>query len=185
MKKGAKWALIAVLILAPLILRRGEYAYLIRAGGTVGLYALLALGLNFTLGYVGLFDLGFIAFYAIGAYTAAIAAAHGIPFLVSLPLAVGVSVALRAALGLTILRLRGDYLAVVTMGFGEITRLVLYNLEGLTNGPKGMEVPPIRLLGFSMTENIHYYYAILACVLLTMAASRRLEDSRIGRAWVA
>ena len=184
-RRVAKWAFLFFLAVVPIFLRGGAYAYLIRAGGAVGLYVLLALGLNFTLGYVGLFDLGFIAFYAIGAYTAAIAAAHGIPVVCSLPLAVIVSVAIRYALGATILRLRGDYLAVVTMGFGEITRLVLYNLEGFTNGPKGMQVPPARIFGFTMNENLHYYYAVLAFILLAMEASRRMEDSRIGRAWVA
>ena len=185
MRRWGKWALLAALIIAPLPLRTGQYAYLIRAGGAVGLYVLLALGLNFTLGYVGLFDLGFIAFYAIGAYTTAIAAAHGIPFVISLPLAVVVAVAIRAALGVTILRLRGDYLAVVTMGFGEITRLVLYNLDNITNGPKGMQVPPARFFHWTLSENTHYYYAILACIVLAIAASRRLENSRLGRAWVA
>src|SRR5258708_4466754 len=178
-RRMAKWILVSILGVAPVFLRGGEFAYLIRAGGAVGLYVLLALGLNFTLGYVGLFDLGFIAFYAIGAYTAAIAASHGLPFWLSLPLAVLVSVAVRAALGVTILRLRGDYLAVVTMGFGEITRLVIYNLETVTNGPKGMQVPPAQLFGWTLSENIDYYYAILFCIVLAMVASRRLEDSRI------
>src|SRR5579859_2790947 len=100
-----KWAFLGFLIAVPIFLRGGQFAYLIRAGGVVGLYVLLALGLNVTLGYVGLFDLGFIAFYAIGAYSAAIAAAHGIPFVWSLPIAVVVAMAIRYCLGATILRL--------------------------------------------------------------------------------
>lgn len=181
----ARWALLAAAVLVPWSLQGGEYAHLIRSCGAIGLYALLALGLNFTMGYVGLFDLGYIAFYALGAYTAAIAASYGVPPLLSLPLAVAAAVLVRLALGATILRLRGDYLAVVTMGFGEITRLVINNLDGLTNGPKGMQVPPARLMGFTLTDNLHYYYAILACILAAVACTRRLEDSRIGRAWVA
>lgn len=172
-------------LIAPLILRGTEFSHLIRAAGSTGLYMLLALGLNCTLGYVGLFDLGFIAFYAIGAYSAAVAAGCGAPFLVSLPLAIAVAMLVRLALGVTILRLRGDYLAVVTMGFGEITRLVINNLEGITNGPKGMQVPPARIFGWTLSENLHYYYLIMACVLLAVIVSRRLEDSRLGRAWVA
>ncbi len=169
----------------PLIAAAVGHGYLVRVGGIIGLFMILGLGLNFTLGYVGLFDLGFIAFYAVGAYTAAIAAKAGMPALAAIPLAVAVSLAARALLGVTILRLRGDYLAVVTMGFGEIARLVINNLDSLTNGPKGMQVAPLRAFGFVFRDNAHYYYLIMALVLLSVAASKRIEDSRVGRAWVA
>ena len=112
--------------------------FLVRAAGITGLSMLLGLGLNVALGYVGLFDLGYIAFYGIGAYTAAIAAVHGCSFPVAVLLAVAVCLAARALVGVTILRLRGDYLAVVTLGFGEIARLTINNLDWLTNGPKGL-----------------------------------------------
>jgi branched-chain amino acid transport system permease protein len=179
------WGCLVFAAALPLIVRGTDVSYLVRVGGIVGLFMILGLGLNFTLGYVGLFDLGFIAFYAIGAYTAAIGASKGLHPLLILPLAMALSMALRAMLGVTILRLRGDYLAVVTMGFGEITRLVINNLDALTNGPKGMQVPALRLFGFTFYGNEHYYYLIMAVVLLSCLASKRLEDSRVGRAWVA
>jgi branched-chain amino acid transport system permease protein len=146
---------------------------------------ILGLGLNFTLGYAGLFDLGYIAFYALGAYAAAISAKAGMPACISFALAVALAVAVRAILGVTILRLRGDYLAVVTMGFGEIIRLTINNLDSITNGPKGMQVPPLRLLGHVLNENAFFYYLILVAILLSALASKRLENSRLGRAWVA
>ena len=145
---------------------------------------ILGLGLNFTLGYVGLFDLGYVAFYAVGAYAVAVSAKFGWPLPAAVLLAVVAATLVRLALGVTILRLRGDYLAVVSMGFGEIARLTINNLDALTNGPKGLQVAPLRLFGAPL-ENVHYYYAILALVLLSVIASRRLEDSRLGRAWVA
>lgn len=184
---GRVWAAGAVLLalLLPLLVRGTELAYLVRVGGVVGLFMILGLGLNFTLGYVGLFDLGFIAFYALGAYTAAIAASRGLPAPFVFILAIALPMAARAALGVTILRLRGDYLAVVTMGFGEITRLAINNLDAWTNGPKGMQVPPLSLFGAVFYDNEHFYYLIAAVVLLACLASSRLEDSRLGRAWVA
>ena len=113
-----KWGLLAAALLLPLLVKGTDLSYLVRVGGIVGLSMILGLGLNFTLGYVGLFDLGFIAFYAVGAYTAAIGAAYGLSPLIIFPLAIAMSMLVRLALGVTILRLRGDYLAVVTMGFG-------------------------------------------------------------------
>ena len=177
--------LLLAALLLPVVAQFTGLTYVIRVGYIIGLSMILGLGLNFTLGYVGLFDLGFIAFYAIGAYTAAIAASHGAPAIVVFPLAVLVAMAVRLALGVTILRVRGDYLAVVTMGFGEIARLSINNLDALTNGPKGIQVPSARFFGFVLSETSHYYYIIVASVLLSMIASWRLENSRIGRAWVA
>lgn len=180
-----RWVALAGALIVPALLGGGNYAYLIQAGGMVGLYMILALGLNFTMGYVGLFDLGYIAFYALGAYGAAVCSARHVPFLVALPLTVAFVVAIRLLLGISILRLRGDYLAIVTMGFGEITRLVINNLDFITNGPKGMQVPPLQFLGFVLLGNLVNYYLIVACVALGVVVSRRLEDSRIGRAWIA
>ncbi|MBI4062821.1 MAG: branched-chain amino acid ABC transporter permease [Elusimicrobia bacterium] len=182
--------LLAVLLIFPIIIEGTSYAYLSRMAGLVGLYALLALGLNFTLGYVGLFDLGYIAFYAIGAYTAAILSINGYSFLASTFAAIVVSVFVRLLVGVTILRLRGDYLAIVTMGFGEITRIVFNNWDSLTNGPKGLpsvgeSIRPVKILGMTLVTNTHYYYLIAASVILTILVSQRLENSRLGRAWVA
>ncbi|MBI3548352.1 MAG: branched-chain amino acid ABC transporter permease [Elusimicrobia bacterium] len=182
---AAKWAGLAAILVVPALLGSGNYAYLVQAGGMIGLYMILALGLNFTMGYVGLFDLGYIAFFAAGAYGAAICGAYNVPLLIELPLTVAFAVLLRLGLGVSILRLRGDYLAIVTMGFGEITRLVINNLDSITNGPKGMEVPPLQLFSWTLSGNLGYYYLIAACVALGVIGSRRLEDSRVGRAWVA
>lgn len=184
--RWAPWALLAAAACLPLLAELVEFPYLVRVGGVVGLFMLLGLGLNFTLGYVGLFDLGYIAFYAIGAYSTAILMKAGAPALAAIATAVLISVAARLLLGLTILRLRGDYLAVVTMGFGEIARLTINNLDRLTNGPKGLQVRNWRPLAFIAKEpNVQYYLLILGAVALCAAASRRLEDSRVGRAWVA
>ncbi len=184
--KWTPWAVLALALGFPFVAGAIEAQYLVRVGGVIGLFMLLGLGLNFTLGYAGLFDLGFIAFYAIGAYTTAIAMRSGIPAPAGIVLSVLVCLAVRALLGLTILRLRGDYLAVVTMGFGEIARLTINNLDALTNGPKGIQVAPWRPLSFLTADpNIQYYLMIVLAVAAGAAASRRLEDSRVGRAWVA
>ncbi|MDD5303709.1 MAG: branched-chain amino acid ABC transporter permease [Elusimicrobia bacterium] len=180
------WAALALALIFPFIAGAIDANYLVRVGGVIGLFMLLGLGLNFTLGYAGLFDLGFIAFYAIGAYTTAIAMRAGVPAPFALVLSVLVTLAVRALLGLTILRLRGDYLAVVTMGFGEIARLTINNLDSLTNGPKGLQLAPWRPLSFlSADPNVQYYLMILIAVVIGVVASNRLEDSRVGRAWIA
>jgi branched-chain amino acid transport system permease protein len=180
------WVALGLAAAFPFLAATLDAQYLVRVGGVIGLFMLLGLGLNFTLGYAGLFDLGFIAFYAIGAYTTAIAMRAGVPAPFALVLSVLVTLAVRALLGLTILRLRGDYLAVVTMGFGEIARLTINNLDSLTNGPKGLQLAPWRPLDFLSTDpNIQYYLLILAAVAVGCIASSRLEDSRVGRAWVA
>jgi len=165
-------------------------SFLIRLGGIAGLYMLLALGLNLVVGFVGLLDLGFMAFYAIGAYTAALLAIQGWSFIPSVLVAIAVSVIFRLCIGFPALRLRGDYLAIVTLGFGEVTRLVLTNWDSLTNGPKGLprvgqSIPPISLFGFTFSSNLHYYYLIAACVVAAVWICHRLNHSRLGRAWVA
>jgi len=174
----------------PLFVQHGAYSYTIRLLGVMGLYVILALGLNVTLGFVGLFDLGFMAFYAIGAYVSAVLSTAGVDFWLATAAAVIVTVAVRLLLGAPVLRLKGDYLAIVTLGFGEITRLVLNNWDSVTNGPKGLPrvgqaVGAVKLFGFEFTENIHFYYLILAVAVLTVIISKNLENSRIGRAWIA
>jgi branched-chain amino acid transport system permease protein len=176
--------------LGPVFLQSTRMAYVIRLGGIAGLYMLLALGLNLVVGFVGLLDLGFMAFYAIGAYTAALLAIQGWSFIPCALAAIAVAVLFRLAIGFPALRLRGDYLAIVTLGFGEMTRLVLNNLDSLTHGPKGLprvgeSIPPISFFGFAFSSNLHYYYLIAFCVAAAVWVCYRLDHSRVGRAWVA
>jgi branched-chain amino acid transport system permease protein len=190
-KRAIFWAAGAVLLVAlPYLLQMTRMAFVVRLFGIAGLYMLLALGLNLVVGFVGLLDLGFMAFYAIGAYTAALLAIHGWPFPLCTLAAVIVAVLFRLGIGYPALRLRGDYLAIVTLGFGEMTRIILNNWDSLTNGPKGLprvseSIPPISLFGFEFSSNLHYYYLILACVVLGIWMCHRLDQSKIGRAWVA
>jgi branched-chain amino acid transport system permease protein len=151
-----------------------------------GIYVILGLSLNVIVGYAGLFQLGHAAFYGIGAYTAAILNLNfGIPMLLLLP--VSAIVAGLAAFVLTrpILHLRGDYLCIVTIAFGEIVRIALKNdLFGITGGPNGLSgiARPV-LFGFKFRQPIHYYYLVWVFVALSIFAIRRLENSRLGRAW--
>lgn len=164
------------------------------------LYAMLALGLNIVVGYAGLLDLGYIAFYAIGAYLYAwLASPHfGLHWhpLVILPLGACVTALFGVVLGAPTLRLRGDYLAIVTLGFGEIVRLFMNNLDrpfNLTNGPQGINLidplfslpQPFMLFGLKITAAYCYYYFFLLLVGIVIFVSLRLQDSRIGRAWMA
>ncbi len=168
------------------------------------LFILLALGLNIVVGYAGLLDLGYIAFFAVGAYSYALLASpqfgiHG-SFLLLLPLGALVAGVFGIVLGAPTLRLRGDYLAIVTLGFGEIIRIFLNNLNrpvNITNGPQGITlIDPLQFGGIALNQSysvggltiapVHgYYFVFLACALLAIIISLRLEDSRIGRAWVA
>jgi len=168
------------------------------------LFILLALGLNIVVGYAGLLDLGYVAFFAVGAYSYALLASPHFdvhwPFLVLLPLGAAVAAVFGVLLGAPTLRLRGDYLAIVTLGFGEIIRIFLNNLNrpvNITNGPQGITlIDPLALGGVSLAKTwtvagvtfapVHsYYFVFLVCAALAVVLSLRLEDSRIGRAWIA
>ena len=168
------------------------------------LYIMLALGLNIVVGYAGLLDLGYVAFYAVGAYCwALLASPHfdlHLPFWVILPLGALLAALFGMLLGTPTLRLRGDYLAIVTLGFGEIIRIFLNNMNApinITNGPQGITlIDPFSIMGisFGKTQSIlgislsspHlYYYLFLLFTGLVIFVSLRLEDSRIGRAWAA
>ena len=168
------------------------------------LFVLLGLALNVVVGYAGLLDLGYIAFFAVGAYTYALLSSpqFGVhaPFVLVLPTGALVAALFGVLLGAPTLRLRGDYLAIVTLGFGEITRIFINNLNrpyNITNGPLGITlIDPLRVGGVALSKTYHvggltiasvhsYYFVFLACALLAVFISRRLEDSRIGRAWIA
>ncbi|MFL6581817.1 MAG: ABC transporter permease subunit [Burkholderiales bacterium] len=168
------------------------------------LFALLSLGLNIVVGFAGLLDLGYIAFYAVGAYCYALLASPHfglhLPFWVILPIGAGVACVFGVLLGAPTLKLRGDYLAIVTLGFGEIVRVFLNNLSqpvNITNGPQGLTlIDPFRIDGinFSKTDNfaglafsgpIKYYYLLLLVLVAAIVINLRLQNSRLGRAWVA
>jgi branched-chain amino acid transport system permease protein len=157
------------------------------------LYALLALGLNVVVGFAGLLDLGYVAFFGIGSYTYAfLASPHfGLhwPFLLALSAAVVVTAIFGILIGAPTLRVRGDYLAIVTLGFGEITYVLLINLDrpiDITGGPSGIVgIDPPSLLGITLRDNWQYYYLILTVLGAAVVFTRRLRDSRIGWAWQA
>lgn len=152
-----------------------------------GIYAILALGLNVIIGFTGLLHLGFAAFYAIGAYTYALLNVKlGIGFWQSLPLSMGFAAISAFILAVPALRLRGDYLAIVTLGFGEIIHLILNNLDSLTGGPNGISgISPPYIFGISLGRLNKHYYLILFAVMLTYIVVKRIRSSRIGRAWIA
>jgi len=164
----------------------------------IGIYALLAVGLNVVVGFAGLLDLGYIAFYAIGAYVAAYftgALPVQPPFVLNefyvLFFAVGAAMIAGLILGAPTLRLRGDYLAIVTLGFGEIITILAVNLDSVTNGSRG--APGITSFSFHLfginydwgLSQEPYYYLLLAFAIIIMLAFRLLENSRVGRAWTA
>ena len=154
------------------------------------IYVMLGLGLNIVVGLAGLLDLGYVAFYAVGAYSYALLNHHfGIGFWVALPIGAGVGVFFGILLGFPVLRLRGDYLAIVTLGFGEIIRLILENWNEFSFGPSGIaNIPRPSLFGIDLSlENatIYLYYLMILLVLFTIFVVNRLQDSRIGRAWIA
>ena len=153
----------------------------------VGIYVTLALGLNIVVGLAGLLDLGYIAFYAVGAYTYGLLSTRvGLSFWEVLPFGALLAAIFGILLGIPVLRLRGDYLAIVTLGFGEMIRITLNNWDSFTRGPNGIiGIGRPKILGFTFSDPIHYYYLILAIVLLTIFVVDRLNRSRIGRAWTA
>ena len=157
---------------------------------TALMYVVLGLGLNIVVGVAGLLDLGYVAFYAVGAYSYALLNLHfGIGFWTALPLGGLLAACFGILLGFPVLRLRGDYLAIVTLGFGEIIRLVLENWTEFSNGPSGISnVPRPGLFGMEMSldQSISYlYYLMIALVIFTVFIINRLQNSRIGRAWFA
>lgn len=190
-------------------LTQGGNSYFLRVAASIGVFAAAAIGLNVVVGLAGLLDLGYIAFFGVGAYVAAIfsgatasPAGLSLPFPVVLLLAAAVAGIFGVLLGAPTLRLRGDYLAIVTLGFGEIFRITAFNLDGsagpdVTNGPNGIGgIPNLSFGGFSFGDPhtlfgielpyfANYYYLEIVLVAVVMTAFLRMADSRIGRAWVA
>ena len=189
----------------------------VRALAFMLLYIMLAMGLNIVVGFAGLLDLGYIAFYAVGAYTYALLAspqltqnfawiAEAFPsglhisIWLVIPLSAGIAALFGILLGAPVLKLRGDYLAIVTLGFGELVRIFLNNLNAplnITNGPQGITlIDPVRIfdVSFARPQNIFglevpsvylYYYLFLVLTIITIVVCVRLQNSRLGRAWMA
>jgi branched-chain amino acid transport system permease protein len=213
---GATVAIAVVLAVLPFVVGTQGNAW-VRILDFALLYVMLALGLNIVVGYAGLLDLGYVAFYAVGAYMYALLASphlaenfefiqqmfpdglHNSIWLV-VPLGAAIAAFFGVMLGAPTLRLRGDYLAIVTLGFGEIVRIFMNNLNqpiNITNGPQGISnIDPIRLgeLNLGKTQQIlgvevpsvHlYYYLFLILAIVIVVLTIRLQDSRLGRAWMA
>ncbi|WP_066260483.1 branched-chain amino acid ABC transporter permease [Hydrogenophaga flava] len=220
--KLAVWVLAAIALMAlPLLLQATGSNSWVRIVDLALLYVLLALGLNIVVGYAGLLDLGYIAFFAVGAYLYGLLASphlidtfpalkamypnglHLNVWLVML-LAAAVAGVVGMLLGAPTLKLRGDYLAIITLGFGEIIRIFMLNLDrpvNITNGPKGLaQIDALTVFGINMGQRqtitlgdwsytfqpvTMYYYLFLFFVILSVILSYRLQDSRVGRAWMA
>lgn len=191
----AAFVIIAVALALPPFLMAREQYFVLHILCLIGIYMLLALGLNIIIGFTGILNLGFAAFYGIGAYTGMLLSIHyHLSFWILLPVCGVVSAVAGMLLGWPTLRLRGDYIAIVTLGFVEIVRLGLNNLDFLTNGPKGLPrvgetiaAPHISLGGFVLRfdNDMNMYYLIFAILLLAVGVVMRLHNSRAGRSWVA
>ena len=197
-------ALITIALLGlPFVAAMGGQAW-VRILDFAILYVFLALGLNIVVGFAGLLDLGYIAFYAVGAYTwALLASPHfglHLPIWAILPIGAGLACIAGVLLGSPTLKLRGDYLAIVTLGFGEIVRIFMNNLNApinITNGPQGITlIDPVtigglkfsgntQLFGLTLSGPMKYYYLLVALAILVIIINLRLQHSRIGRAWQA
>jgi branched-chain amino acid transport system permease protein len=168
-------------------------AYILALSAQAVMYAMLALGLNIMVGYTGLLNLGFIGFFGLGAYVYAILASPQfklhLPFWVLLPVGVGAVLILALIIGATTLRLRGDYLAIVTLGFAEILRILFNNLDrpvNITGGTNGIQsVDPFHIGSLVITGDKPYYYILVGFCALCVFCIYRWYDTRVGRAWVA
>jgi len=188
--KAGNWVvLLAVLFLLPQFLG----SYLTEVTNNVGIFVLMGLGLNIVVGFAGLLDLGYVAFFAIGAYTMAVmtstgALGVGVSFWLALPVSVTAAIIAGVLLGTPVLRMRGDYLAIVTLGFGEIIRILANSdmLKSFLGGAQGiLNIPKPEFLGTALIQPGQLYYVVLAGCLLAAFVSWRLSRSRLGRQWMA
>jgi len=183
---------------------QGGSGYWVRVFASVGVFAIAALGLNVVVGLAGLLDLGYVAFFGVGAYVGALFAGARVttidtqlPFLLVVLIAAVVAAGTGLIIGAPTLRLRGDYLAIVTLGFGEIFRITAFNWTGLTRGPNGIAgIPDLaigsfdfgdrhELFGVSLAAFTNYYFLEILLLLVAVVIFTRMDQSRIGRAWVA
>lgn len=175
------WWGLTIAALAPFVTAT---AYSLNIMTTAAIFVMLAVGLNIVVGYCGLLDLGYAAFFAVGAYTSGILAIElDLPLLATLPAVLVVTVVAGIVIGAPTLRLRSDYLAIVTLGFGEIIRKIAENLE-ITGGPTGIYgIPPLSVAGVELSEPVAFYWVTVAIVALSVLLAARLGRSRLGRAW--
>ena len=183
-------ALCSVLLAIAIIFPHVFSTYQTNVMTTALMYVVLGLGLNIVVGMAGLLDLGFVAFYAVGAYSYALLNYHfQLGFWAVLPIGGGLAAIFGIILGFPVLRLRGDYLAIVTLGFGEIIRLILENWGEFSQGPSGISNisrPSFFGMDLSLEGSIIYmYYLMVLGVIITIFVVNRLQDSRLGRAWIA
>ncbi|MDK3258260.1 branched-chain amino acid ABC transporter permease [Blastococcus capsensis] len=175
------WIGFAVALLAPFV---SATNYSLSVMTSAALFVMLAVGLNIVVGYCGLLDLGYAAFFAIGAYASGIlATTYGWSLLATVPVVLVAAVLAGIIIGGPTLRLRSDYLAIVTLGFGEIIRITANNLD-VTGGPSGIYgIPGLDLFGLDLSDPVAFYYAVVVIVALAVVGAARLGRSRMGRAW--
>jgi branched-chain amino acid transport system permease protein len=192
-QRNLKWAAILIGLAVLLVLPSVLGIFLSEVLTIIGLYVLLGLGLNIVVGFAGLLDLGYVAFFAIGSYTVAILTspeigAYQLNFWQALPVAVVLGTLAGALLGIPVLKMRGDYLAITTLGFGEIIRILVLSdvLRPWLGGAQGIaRIPKASILGFEFSGPQEIYYLLIAGCFLVGFVSWRLRDSRLGRAWMA
>jgi branched-chain amino acid transport system permease protein len=183
MKKLALWAASAVVLALPVIVRD---VYILQLLNIAILNAIVVLGLNFATGWTGQINFGQAAFYGLGAYTTAIATKAGLPWIATPVLSIVVVIAASLVLGLPTLRLRTYYLAMTTIGFGEIIRLIIVHWEPVTGGTSGLrDIPGISVLGFGPQGQIQHYYVLVAALALALLIAWRIRNSKLGRAMIA
>ena len=183
--RPTRYATVGVLLLITILIPVFCSNYVLEIFTNSFLYVVLCLGLNIVAGYAGLLDLGYAAFFAIGAYTSGVLTSqYGWNFWLAIPPALALAAAVGVMIGAPTLRLRSDYLAIVTLGAGEIIRILARNLKHITGGPSGLiGIKRPTFFGLELNQINHYYYIFLVMALVALVVSYRLEHSRLGRAW--
>jgi branched-chain amino acid transport system permease protein len=192
-KSRLRWMTYAGVVVTLLILPLLLGSYLSEVLNNVGLFILMGLGLNIVVGFAGLLDLGYVAFYAIGAYSMAVMTSQGplgfgLSFWAALPFCVLIAAFAGLMLGIPVLRMRGDYLAIVTLAFGEIIRILVLSdmLKPVLGGAQGiLKIPKPEIFGFALKQPEQFYFVILAGVVIAWFVSWRLSKARLGRQWLA
>jgi branched-chain amino acid transport system permease protein len=183
MKNWPLWVVSAGVLAVPIVVRDG---YILQLLNIAILNAIVVLGLNFATGWTGQINFGQAAFYGLGAYTTAIATKAGLPWITTPFMSVVVVIAASLVLGLPTLRLRTYYLAMTTIGFGEIVRLIIVHWEPVTGGTSGLrEIPGVSLFGYGPQGQLQHYYLLAAALALALLVASRIRNSKLGRAMIA